>query len=426
MVAIFARRLKKLVRALNQQECSSALLLGSSAHRQMSGDQNFPFRQTSDLLYLTGSSHDEFLLLLSSKLERPLLIFPPVNKTKVLWEGPLPNLKRLAEELGADSLVSLTPEREVVSRLKATERLYFQNDSGSKAWNITHRLMEQPSHSRGSLPSQFHHADELLVPLRLYKDPAEIKLIRQAAEATNEALFDAIPMLAPGLTERFVAAAIDFFFRTRGCEPGFNTNVSTGVSAATLHHEPGSAELREGDLLLVDCGAARNHYSADITRVVPVSGTFSPVQAILYQGVLEAQKAALKKVKHGALIRDLYLAAAKPLTEALVETRVLRGKVSRLVEKGAFKPYFPHGIGHTLGLDVHDVGNLRGNNEAILEEGMVFTIEPGLYFPKPIGRIEKGLGIRIEDDVLVTRRGCEVLSEGFPKNMRQIEDLVPK
>jgi len=366
------------------------------------------------------------MLLVSSELERPLLISPPINKTKVLWEGQGPNLKALAEELGAETLVTPTPEREILTRLKGTERLYFQNDSGSKAWSVAQKLLELPSHSRGPLPTQFHHSDELLVRMRLFKDASEVRLIREAAEATNGALLDTVPMLSAGLTESFVAGAINFFFQTRGCEQGFPTNVSTGKSAATLHHEPGQTKLKDGDLLLIDCGALHQHYSADITRVVPVSGSFTPLQKVLYQGVLEAQKAAIKKVKHGALIRDVFLAAAKPLTEALVEMRVLKGNVARLIEKRAFRPYFPHGIGHTLGLDVHDVGNLRGNNDAILEEGMVFTIEPGLYFPKSVGRIKGGLGIRIEDDVLVTRKGCEVLSEGFPKNMKQVEQLFLK
>ena len=165
---------------------------------------------------------------------------------------------------------------------------------------------------------------------------------------------------------------------------------------------------------MIDCGAELNMYNGDITRCYPVDGKFSPIMQEIYSIVLEAQKASIKAVKNNVKIETVYNASAKILTEGLVELKVLKGKVSKLLEKKAYQPYFPHGIGHSLGIDVHDVGNLRGNNNAVLKKGMVFTIEPGIYFPKTVGRAP-ACGIRIEDNILVTENGCKILSDFIPK-----------
>jgi Xaa-Pro aminopeptidase len=258
--------------------------------------------------------------------------------------------------------------------------------------------------------------------MRLFKEPGEVKLIREAAAITNHALFETMPFVIPGQAESTIAATIEYWFRLQGATTGFNTIAATGPSAATLHYSHQSRALKRGDLLLIDCGAEHRLYSADITRVVPVGGVFSGPSKEVYEIVLAAQKAAIKAVKNNVLIRTVYDAAARELTHGLVSLGVLRGKVSALMAKKAYKPYFPHGIGHSLGLDVHDVGNLRGNNAAVLKSGMVFTIEPGLYFPKKVRNVP-ACGVRIEDDVLVTARGAEVLSVGFPKETREIESL---
>jgi Xaa-Pro aminopeptidase len=204
---------------------------------------------------------------------------------------------------------------------------------------------------------------------------------------------------------------------------GFNSIVAAGANAATLHYEALAAKIRKEDMVLIDSGAQLNRYCADITRVLPASGMFSQIHRIIYEIVLQAQLAALKKVKAGVKILTIYDAAAEVITEGLKELGVLKGPLKALLKKKAFKPYFPHGIGHSLGLDVHDLSQLRGNNEAVLEAGMVFTIEPGLYFSKSISNVP-ACGVRIEDNVLVTKSGCEILSPGFPKDAEQIEALM--
>jgi Xaa-Pro aminopeptidase len=257
----------------------------------------------------------------------------------------------------------------------------------------------------------------------MHKEQYEVDLIRRANEITNEGLLYIAARLDPGLTEAHAARTIEYVFKMNDATTAFGTIVAGGSEAAVLHHRASDRKLKRGEMVLIDCGAEYKLYCGDITRVVPCGGTFSPEQRDVYEVVLAAQKAALKNIRAGVKIAKAYDAAARVMTEGLVALKVLRGKPSELFEKKAYLPYFPHGIGHSLGIDVHDVGNLRGNKEATLEAGMVITVEPGLYFPKKVGKVP-ACGVRIEDNVLVTAKGCEILSAGFPKEISEIEALV--
>ena len=214
-------------------------------------------------------------------------------------------------------------------------------------------------------------------------------------------------------------------YRARGADVAFSTIVGGGISAATLHYETAHRKLKNEDLLLVDLGAEYKLYAADITRTVPISGHFSKEYRILYTAVLNAQMAAIKRIKHGAKIQTLYDAVVEHLVDGLLQLKVLKGSAKANIKKKTYLPYFPHGLGHGLGLDVHDVGDFRGSAGGILQEGVVYTVEPGLYFPKPIGKLP-ACGIRIEDDVLVTRKGCEVLTPELPKKPDEVEAWMQK
>jgi Xaa-Pro aminopeptidase len=424
MADAFSNRIRRVVTALKGRPHRTALLLSSATPVIRSRDTHYPFRQNSDFYYLTGSEARDTLLLLVAGRKRPLVIAPKIDRVKIVWEGaPLESAERLATRLGADLIRSADPSRVVTQELRGIEELAYQNTPGSSGWAIARRIIETGSHLRGALPVRFSHTDSILEALRLYKEPGEVELIRGAAAVTNRALVETMPFVLAGQAESTIAATIDYWFRLHGAVPGFNTIAATGPSAATLHYEHQSRVLKDGDLLLIDCGAERQMYSADITRVVPVGGIFRGATREVYEIVLAAQKAALKTVRHNVLIQKVYDAAAHEITVGLVELGVLKGKVSALMAQKAYKPYFSHGIGHSLGLDVHDVGNLRGNNAASLKTGMVFTIEPGLYFPKKIKNVP-ACGVRIEDDVLVTARKAEILSLGFPKEVRDIEELL--
>ncbi|MFM1848395.1 MAG: Xaa-Pro aminopeptidase [Pseudomonadota bacterium] len=423
MADIFAKRIRRVGAHLRGLQFGTALLVTSAPGVIRSRDTQYPYRQNSDFYYLTGADLRDSTLLVSPKRKRPLVLAPKPDPVKVVWEGaPLESAEQLAKRLGADLVRTDDVWRALSAELRGIDELVHQNIPGSVSWSIARRLLELPAHARSGMPARFAHSDTVLEEMRLYKEPSEVKLIKEAAAITNHALFETLPFVLVGQKESTIAATVEYWFRLQGATAGFNTIAATGQSAATLHYEHQSRALKRDDLLLIDCGAEHRMYSADITRVVPVRGVFSGVTREVYEIVLAAQKAAMKAVKNNVLIQKVYDAAAHELTVGLVELGVLRGKVSALLGKKAYKPYFPHGIGHSLGLDVHDVGNLRGNNAATLKTGMVFTIEPGLYFPKRVKNVPS-CGVRIEDDILVTPRRAEILSAGFPKEVREIEAL---
>ena len=418
----YRRRVRRVIAELKASGQAAALLLSSAPPSTRSRDTSHPYRQCSDFYYLTGASSPDLVLLLRAHGESAL-IAPEPDEHRIVWEGrPHEDPRAIAQRLGITPIIVRNVRAEVLSRLRQQEALYFQNTPGSVAWNISRELIETSSHLRGAFPRHFVHADALLEEMRLYKEPFEVRLISEAATRTNRALYEILPFVDAGQSEANLAATIDYWFKVQGAVPAFNTIVATGPSAATLHYHALSRKLRRGEMLLIDCGAEYGLYAGDITRVLPVGGVFGDVHGAIYDCVVEAQQAALRKVRHGVRIRAVYDAAARVLTEGLVDLGVLKGKVSSLMNAAAYKPWFPHGIGHSLGLDVHDVGNLRGNNEAVLKRGMVFTVEPGLYFRRKAGHAPP-CGVRIEDDVLVEAKGCRVLSAGFPKERAEVEQL---
>lgn len=418
----YGLRIKKAIKLLRAERLPAALLVSSAPLRNLSRDQSFPYRQDSDFLYFTGSELKGALLCIAPALKKPLLIAPKVDEHALLWEGAPPDPKKIARAIGAKLIISNTPYPELKPYLKEIEILYFQNTHSSLSAAIAERIIANTA-SSAALPKRFAHADLIMEQLRLYKSTAEVRAIKAAAKVTNEALFAMLPYLKAGVKEFELAAHLEHSFKLSGCTSAFNTIVATGASAATLHYEKLNRSLKRNDLLLIDLGASYSGYAADISRTLPVSCAFLPWQQDLYQIVLDAQDAAIKRVKSGVKIASVYDAAAKVITQGLRDMRVLKGSPSSLLKQGAYKKYFPHRIGHSLGLDVHDVGALRGGGHCVLEAGMVLTIEPGLYFAKALKGI-KPCGIRIEDDLLVKKNGSEILSAGFPKTVSELEDLL--
>lgn len=416
----FKRRIINTKKILATNYADSVLLVSSAARVIRSRDSHFSYRQNSDFYYLTGSQLADAALLISSNTQKPVLFVKKPDATSILWEGKPASPLPLAEKLGCTLVVAQNLRPEILKHLKGHKTLVYQNSTNSLAWNIAKDLMALPSHERGLMPLCFAHSDTVLEQQRLYKDKQEINLIEQANAITNEALLFVSHKVQPGMYEFEVARTLEYVFGMNGAQLAFESIVAAGASAATLHYVALNKRLMKNDLLVIDCGAEYKLHCADITRVMPIAGQFQDWQRILYQTVLEAQQAAISKIKHGVKIATVYEAAARRLTEGLVELKVLKGPVAKLLKKKAFKPYFPHGIGHSLGLDTHDLSQLRGNNEATLEQGMVFTVEPGLYFPKAIGKV-KPSGVRIEDNILVTKNGCRILSAGFPKEIVDLE-----
>ncbi len=363
------------------------------------------------------------MLIPTAKDSRVKLFAPKVTAEQILWEGKPPSLGKLTDALDAELIVSSSPAESARKYLSGHERLYYDNTPLSEGWRLTQSILQLRPFERGNYPSQFLHSDNLLSELRLYKEKEEIEAIRRSAKITYEALVKVTPLIRSGSSEADIASTLEYWFSLQGAGAAFSTIVASGPSAATLHYEPHNKKLKEGELLLIDFGAEHNFYCADVSRVFPVSGTFNPLQSQLYSIVLRAQKAAISKVRHGVKIKRVYDAAAKVLTQGLLDLKIVRGSPASLQKKGAYKKYFPHSIGHSLGMDVHDLGRVRGNEEAILKAGMVITIEPGLYFNKGAKRIPP-CGLRIEDDILVTRSKPEILSKTIPKEIAEVESLL--
>lgn len=420
---IFQTRRHKIHKMLRESGKKSALVLSSNPYRQKSNDTKFPYRPNSDLFYLTGSLAEDVTLVITSENKTPLLIGLPPNPVKDLWEGRPVKPKSLATALQAEFVQSANQVEFLQKHLSRYETVYTQAIQGTVSYDFGESVLRLNALGNEKLPRTVCTSDPFMSQFRLFKSKVEIEAIVNAAEVTGYALSAIVPMAQAGHYEYEIGASIDYIFRVNQGEPAFQTIVGTGPSAATLHYHALSRKLRDGELLLIDCGAEVDMYAADITRTLPVGGKFGPAQRLLYETVLNAQLAAIKKIRHGVKIREVYLAAADVLTRGLIELNVLKGKTSSLLSNSAYKPWFPHGIGHSLGLDVHDIGDLRGNNDATLQEGMVFTVEPGLYFPKPIGKLP-ACGVRIEDDVYVTKTGCQVLTDQvFPKHIDEVEAL---
>lgn len=403
---------------------SNALIISSNPTATRSADQHYPYRANSDLYYLTGSTAPDLTLVLKDRGDSQItLIVEPEDPKKILWEGRSQAIAPIAKEIGADIIRSKDPKATIRDLTRDVRTIFTQTLPGTVSNSIRLDFARQSGETPKRSPMACANADTILSPLRLIKSNSEIQAIAQAGAVTSDVLNSIVPMLVPGTKEREIATLIDCMYRTSGGEPAFPAIVAAGASAATLHYHSHTKLLKRGDLLLIDTGIELGMYASDITRTIPI-GPISTAQTTMYQAVLSAQKAAFRSIRHNALIRDIYLAAAKEITIGLKETGVLHGSLTSLMKREAYKPYFPHGIGHSLGIDVHDVGGLRGDTESRLKAGMVFTIEPGVYLAKPTKHLP-ALGIRIEDDIVVERDGCSILTENaFPKELEDIAGVM--
>ena len=419
----YKQRLTKVLRLLKRAGSNAAVLISSAPHRIYSRDTNYKYHQDRDFFYLTGSSEPGLAILLRADRKKPLIFAPKIDKKRLLWDGPQYELKTALKNTASDLIEYKDYTSEILDKLKGCDTLYHQNDSQSISWRVSESLLKNPAYNQRHLPYRFIHSDNLLSNLRLVKEAAELKLIERAIEITFNSWCLSLPLLVHGTIENLLAATIDYGFKTQQSDNAFPSIVAAGKNAAVLHYHKLNSKLNSNDLLLYDIGASYQGYAADISRTVPISGKFTKEQKRLYEIVLAAQTAAISKIKHGALIATVHDAASNVIIDGLRDLKILKGSKKSILKNSSHKEFFPHGIGHSLGLDVHDPGGHRDNKAARLEKGMVFTVEPGIYFSKKVS-IYPPLGIRIEDDVLVTQNGCKVLSSYIPKTSEHIEELI--
>lgn len=409
-----------------------AALVYGAPHALRNGDSEYRYRQGSDLYYLTGWEDPESAALFRPGADQPYVLFvQPKDPEREVWTGRRPGVEGARERFGADAAF---PIRELPQRLGdlcqgyPTLHYAFGEDAARDA--TVFAALRGPARvaERNGLcvPRSLVDVRSTVAELRLRKSPEELDRLRRAAAITVEAHLAAMGRGRPGITEYEVEAEVDYTFRRRGGNgPGYTTIVGGGVNATILHYVTNEAPLRDGDLCLVDAGCEFQYYTADVTRTWPVNGRFSGAQRDLYEVVLAAHRAGIAAARPGGLFRGVHEAALLVLVQGMVELDLLEGDVHELITEEAYKPWFMHGTSHWLGLDVHDPGAyFSGLRSRPLEPGHVITVEPGLYLPHDDPRVPealRGIGIRIEDDVVVTEDAPVVLTAACPTAIVDVE-----
>jgi len=428
---MFAERRRRFLDSIEE----GVALVFAAPEKIRSHDTNYRFRQDTYFSYLTGFPEPDAIALFAPGRagEEFVLFVRPRNRERETWDGRRFGPEGALEKFGADKAYTLDQFEEIALQfLENTPRLYHRLGAYADRDALVLKLLETARKKirQGiTAPTAVEDPAGILDEMRLHKTPAELDLMRKAAVISSEAHREAMRALEPGLHEYEIEAVIEYVFRKGGASgPAYNTIAGSGVNATILHYTENTDVCRDGDMLLVDAGAEFQGYAADITRTFPVSGRFTDAQRRVYDIVLEAQLKAIEKVRPGTPYDEIHQTALRVLVEGLVRLGILKGNVNALIEGEAYKPYYMHKTGHWLGMDVHDAGSYRrGAAWRPLEPGMVLTVEPGLYFAEDLTEVPKeyrGLGIRIEDDVLVTAAGHEVLTKTAPKTVDEIESVM--
>ena len=428
----FSKRRKEL---MGHMESNSIALLGSAPPRVRNNDAEYPYRQNSDFYYLTGFSEPHALLALipGRRQGEAVLFCQEKNREKELWNGYILGPDAAIAELGVDDAYPIDDIDDIIPGLiEGRDRVYY---SMGKDNDFDNRVMDWVKVIRNKTkigphpPSEFLVLDHLLHDQRVHKSTAEIKLMEKAARISAEGHKAAMTRCRPGVMEYELEAELLYAFTRNGSRsPAYVSIVGAGDNACVLHYDTNNAEVKKGDLVLIDAGCEYQHYASDITRTFPASGKFSEEQKAIYEIVLQAQEAAIAAVKPGTPWDAPHNASVKVITQGLVKLGLLQGRPAQLVKNGAYKDFYMHRVGHWLGMDVHDVGDYKIDDHwRLLEPGMVTTIEPGIYISPANSKVPKkwrGIGVRIEDDVLVTKTGHKILSTGIPKTVQEIESFM--
>ena len=417
----------------------SVLVLPAASAVLKSRDTEHRYRADSELFYLTGVVEPDALAVLRPGGDNGsfVLFVRPRDDEAELWSGERLGLEGARELFGADQIYDVGEiDKRVPHLLAGAERVYFRLGSASRVERLVAQALGTArlrGARKGLGPRSVVDPGEILDPMRLVKDADEVDRMRRAASITVDAFRDLAVAIEPGVGEWELEAALDSGFRRRGAwGPAYPTIVGSGPNACVLHYVSNDRTLSGGDLVLVDAGAELDLYAADITRTFPTAGRFSDTQRALYDVVLRANRRAIDAVQPGTTVAQVHREARDELIEGLLELRILEGGKEDVLEDESYKSFFPHQTSHWLGLDVHDVGDYaRGGESRVLEPGMVLTVEPGLYFvpntvddSHPVPADYAGIGIRIEDDVLVTADGHDVLTSSLPVEIAEIEELV--
>lgn len=428
--AEYARRRARLIAGL----APDSLAIVPAAREQLrSRDTYFPFRQDSDFLYLTGFNEPEALLVLVPGRDQgeELLFCRERDAEKEMWDGPRLGPERAAERCGLCDAFPIGDLDDILpGLLEGRERIYYTMGRFPQLDRRLQHYLQALDGTPGSAGApEMVDLDRQLHDLRLYKSAQELRLMQSAAAITAEAHRRAMLACRPGVYEYTLEAELLRTFVAAGArEPAYPSIVGGGRNALVMHYCSNDAALKNGDLVLVDAGCEYRGYAADVTRTYPVNGRFSGAQRALYEIVLAAQRAAIDAIRIGNHWDQPHMASVRTITQGLAELGLLRGEIDGLIESGAYRRFYMHRAGHWLGMDVHDVGDYRVHGQwRQLEAGMAMTVEPGVYIAADDRRVPekfRGIGIRIEDDVALTKGGVQVLSAAAPKTIAEIEETM--
>lgn len=429
--AEFAKRRKHL---MDMSDAESIFIIPAANERIRSKDTTYPFRQDSDFWYLTGLNEPVAVLVLVPGRQHgaSLMFCRERDADKEAWDGPRLGPEGAVSALQLDDSFPIADLDDILpSLLEGRSRVYYHYGRDP---DFDIKLMGWINQVRAKKrldvvpPHEFLELGHLLDELRLFKSKGEIALLRRSAEIAAQAQIAAMRATKSARYEYEVEAALQYVYRTNNAVAAYEPIVGSGANACVLHYRANNAPIKKGDLLLCDAGAEYALYASDITRTWPTNGRFSKPQRELYEIVLAAQSASIKAATLGAAYENIHRAAVEVLADGLLSLGLLKGSLKKAVETQAYKKFYRHKTGHWIGLDVHDVGEYKlAGASRQLEAGMVFTIEPGLYIPLGMAGVPEkyqGIGIRIEDDILMTEKGAEVLTNGVPSSVDGIEVLM--
>ena len=422
-------RLTEFLQRLDQD--AVAVFVGNHELRR-NGDTDHEFRQDADFFYLTRLNEPDCVAVLApSHPEHKYVLFVrPRKREEEVWTGIRTGVEGAMREYGADAAYEIDRlDEELPKYLQGHAKLYYRlgHEEG-----FDHRMISMINRLKSLIrsgadwPTTISDPGAILHEMRLYKDEADLKSLRRACEISAAGHVAAMRGCRPGMYEYELEAIVEYVFHAQGAPaPGYPSIVGSGFNTTILHYNTNRCQIKDGDLVLIDAGAEVDLFSGDITRTFPANGRFTRAQQAVYETVLAAQRAVIEMVKPGVSFMALHERAVEVTTEGLISLGLLEGEPKELIEKGAYRKFFMHRTGHWLGMDVHDVGRYRvGDEWRRIEPGMVFTVEPGIYIAEGTEGVPEeynNIGVRIEDDILVTGTGYDILTSGAPKTIADVE-----
>ena len=427
----FKRRRRQLMRMADED---AIVIVPAAPERIRNNDSHYPYRQDSDFHYLTGFGEPDAVLVLipGRSAGAEILFCRERHPEREQWDGPRAGPDGAVEDYALDDVFPIEDIDEILpGMIEGRSRVYYHFGRDT---DFDLRIIAWVNRVRGEMkkgaraPHEFVALSHLLHDLRLFKSAGELALMRRSAEIAAEGHCRAMQATRPGMYEHAVEAELLHTFRRHGAVASYEPIVGGGANACVLHYRANNALLNDGDMLLIDAGAEFHGYASDITRTFPVNGRYTKAQREIYDIVLAAQDSAIDQVRPGRAFNAYHDAAVRVISQGLIDLGLLEGELDEVIESGAFRKFYMHKTGHWLGLDVHDVGDYRiGDDFRELEAGMVLTVEPGIYIAPSLEGVPeayRGIGVRIEDDVVVTKSAPDVMSTDVPRDASSIEALM--